>query len=77
MTDIKLLALLNDYYTAQRSVVTCMIWAMGEFERGSEDLSWEWLIDWCECKYEREELWKRFKHQYPRAMMLKEGFVDD
>lgn len=74
MTDIKLLALLNDYYTAQRNVVTSMIWAMEDFERRREDVSWARLIDWCEAKDEREELWKRFKHKYSRAMMLKEGY---
>ena len=74
MTDIKLLALLNDYYTAQRNIVTCMIWAMEDFERGREDVSWARLIDWCQAKDEREALWKRFKSDYPRAMMLKEGY---
>lgn len=77
MTDIKLLALLNDYYTAQCNVVLYILWAMEDFERGREDVSWAWLIDWCEAKDEREELWSRFKHNYPRAMMLKEGFDND
>ena len=77
MNEIKLLALLNDYYTAQRNVVTCMLWAMHHFEQGREDESWSWLFDWCEDKERREELWKRFKSDYPRAMMLKEGFGND
>ena len=77
MTNIKLLALLNDYYTAQRNVVTSMIWAMHHFEQGCEDACWPWLFDWCEAKDEREELWKRFKSDYPKAMMLKEGYDYD
>ena len=77
MTDIKLLTLLNDYYNAQRNVILCMHWAMVDFERGREDASWAWLIDWCEAKDEREELWSKFKSDYPRAMMLKEGYADD
>jgi hypothetical protein len=74
MTDIKLLSLLNDYYSAQNYVVSAMIWAMEDFERGREQLSWVYLFQWCESKDEREELWKRFKSDYPRAMMLKEGY---
>jgi hypothetical protein len=74
MTDIKLLNLLNDYYGAQRNVVTCMMWGMERFEQGRMDSSWEYLFEWCEAKDEREELWKRFKSDYPRAMMLKEGY---
>lgn len=74
MTDIKLLTLLNDYYTAQRNVVLSMIWAMEEFERDREHVSWAYLFEWCEDKDHREELWKRFKSDYPRAMMLKEGY---
>ena len=77
MTDIKLLNLLNDYYTAQRNVVLSMIWAMEEFERGSMDESWAYLFEWCENKDRRAELWSKFKHHYPRAMMLKEGFCND
>ena len=74
MTDIKLLALLNDYYTAQRNVVTSMLWAMEEFERGREDSSWAYLFEWCENKDRRAELWSKFKHNYGRAVMLKEGY---
>ena len=74
MTDIKLMALLDDYYTAQRSVVSSMYWAMEYFERGRDGASWAYLFEWCVAKDEREELWKRFKHDYPRAMMLKEGY---
>lgn len=77
MTDIKFLALLNDYYNAQRYVILHMMWAMDEFERGREHYSWCELLDWCEAKDERDELWKRFKDDYPRAMMLKEGFGND
>jgi hypothetical protein len=77
MTDIKLLVLLNDYYTAQRNVVTFMVWAMEGFEQGREHYLWNNLFYWCEAKDEREELWKRFKGQYPRAMKLKEGFGND
>jgi hypothetical protein len=73
MTDIKLLILLNDYYTAQRNVVISMYWAMEYFERGREDSSWVYLFEWCENKDRRAALWKRFKHHYPKAMMLKEG----
>ena len=74
MTDIKLLIMLNDYYTAQKNVVGSMYWAMHHFEQGREDASWEWLFNWCEDKDTREALWGRFKHHYPRAMMLKEGY---
>ena len=74
MTDIKLLGLLSDYYTAQKNVVYALMWAMEDFERGQDDTSWAYLFEWCENKDSREELWKRFKHQYPRAMMLKEGY---
>ena len=77
MTDIKLLNLLTVYYSAQRNVVTALMWAMEDFERGREDASWVYLFDWCEAKDDREELWGRFKHHYPRAMMLKEGYADD
>ena len=77
MTDIKLLALLNDYYTAQRNVVKSMYWAMHHFEQGRMDSSWEWLFNWCEDKDHKKEMWERFKHQYPKAMMLKEGYSDD
>ena len=73
MTDIKLLALLNDYYTTQRNVMLSMLWAMEEFERNREHVSWAYLFEWCEAKDEREEMWKRFKHHYPRAVMPKEG----
>ena len=75
MSEIKLLALLNDYYSAQRNVVTCMMWAMEDFERGHNHVSWVRLIEWCECKDEREELWGRLKHNYAVAMMLKEGYA--
>lgn len=74
MTEIKLLTLLNQYYSAQLNVVTSMIWAMEDFDRKREQASWSWLLDWCEAKDEREALWKRFKSDYPRAMMLKEGY---
>lgn len=77
MTDIKLLTLLNDYYDEQKAVVCAMLWAMEDFERGRIDTSWAYLFEWCENKDRRQELWQRFKHKYPRAMMLKEGFCDD
>lgn len=77
MNEIKLLILLNDYYTAQKNVANSMKWSMHHFEQGREDASWSWLFYWCEDKDRREELWKRFKHQYPKAMMLKEGYADD
>jgi hypothetical protein len=74
MTDIKLLALLGDYYAEQRTVVYALLWAMEEFERGRMDSSWAYLFEWCENKDRRAELWGKFKHNYPRAMMLKEGY---
>lgn len=77
MTDIKLLTLLNDYYTAQKNVVTCMLCAMEAFEDKEMVWMWEALFDWCEAKDRRAELWKQFKHDYPRAMMLKEGLSHD
>ena len=73
MTDIKLLDLLNDYYTAQRNVVTYLLWAMEDFERGREHYSWDNLLDWCEAKDARKDLWNKFKQKYPLALMLKEG----
>ena len=74
MTDIKLLALLNDYYDEQRTVVYALMWAMEEFERGRMDSSWAYLFEWCENKDRRNELFSKFKSDYPRAMMLKEGY---
>ena len=74
MTDIELLDLLNDYYRAQRNVVSSMYWAMEYFERGREGDSWSWLFYWCEDKDLRDEFFIRFKGDYPRAMMLKEGY---
>lgn len=73
MTDIKLLALLTVYYSAQRNVVTAMMWAMEDYERGREDASWAYLFDWCENKDRRNELFDKFKSGYARAVMLKEG----
>ena len=74
MTDIKLLALLGDYYIAQKNVVSSMYWAMHHFEQGREDASWSWLFDWCENKDRRNELFSKFNNNYPRAVMLKEGY---
>lgn len=74
MTDIRLLELLNDFYDEQKAVVRALIWAMEDFERGRMDASWAYLFEWCENKDRRAELWKQFKHDYPRAMMLKEGY---
>lgn len=77
MTDIKLLALLNDYYNAQRNVILCMYWAMEYFERGRDGASWAYLFEWCVSKDHRDELFFKFKNNYGRAVMLKEGFSDD
>ena len=74
MTDIKLLHLLNDYYNAQRNVVTYLLWAMEDFERGREHYSWDNLLAWCEAKDARDKLLSKFKHHHPRAVMLKEGY---
>ena len=74
MTDIKLLSLLTDYYDEQLTVVYALMWAMEDFERGREDSSWAYLFEWAENKDRREELWGKFKSDYPRAMMLKEGY---
>ena len=73
MTDIKLLTLLNDYYTAQLNIATLMIWAIEDYQRGREQHSWNWLFDWCEAKDERSRVWGEFKSEFPRATMLKEG----
>ena len=73
MNDIKLLALLSDYYNAQKNVTDSMLRAMGYFEEGDYHGSWLQLFGWCEDKDRRDELWERFKHQCPRAVMLKEG----
>lgn len=74
MIDIKLLALLNDYYIAQKNVVSSMYWAMHHFEQGREDYSWLWLFHWCEDKDRRDELFLKFKNNYARAVMLKDGY---
>ena len=77
MTDTKLLALLNDFYTANKYVVTAMLWSMEDFERGRKQHSWYWLFDWCETKDARAEIWKRLQDHYPEALMLKEGVACD
>ena len=77
MTNIKLLALLRDYYTAQRNVANSMYWAMEYFERGRDDVSWAYLFEWCENKDRRNELFAKFNNNYPRAVMLKEGYDYD
>jgi hypothetical protein len=74
MNDIKLLALLSDYCTAQKNVVNSMYWAMSHFEQGRKGVSWEWLFYWCEDKDRRDELFNKLKNDYPRAMMMKEGY---
>ena len=73
MTDIKLLALLNEYYEEQITVAYAMMLAMEEFERGRNDESWAYLFEWCENKDRRNELFSKFKSDYARAVMLKEG----
>ena len=73
MTDRDLLLLLNDFFGAQKNVICFMLWAREDFELGREDVSWKWLLEWCEAKDTREKLWNQFKSDYPRAMMLKEG----
>lgn len=74
MTDIKLLELLIEHYTEQKHVANSMYWAMHHFEQGREDYSWLWLFYWCEDKDHREELFNKLKNEYPRAVMLKEGY---
>lgn len=74
MTDIKLLNLLNDYYGAQRNVALSLICAMEYFERGREQDSFAYLFEWCEDKDRRNELFSKFKNDYARAVMLKEGY---
>jgi len=73
MTDIKLMALLEQYYGAQRDVAVHMRVALMAFAGGNDASTWLNLFGWCEAKDRREELWKTFKHHYPRAMMMKEG----
>ena len=73
MTDAELLWLIRRYYAEQSDVALCMIGAMNYFESGKEQISFAYLFDWCEAKDRRDELWEQFKHQYPRAVMLKEG----
>ncbi len=74
MTDTKLLVLLNDFYSLQKNVVLLMLWAMEDYNRGKEVASWDYLFNWAEAKEDRADLWKKFKHNYPKAMMLKEGY---
>lgn len=77
MTDTKLLALLNDFYTANKNVVLSMLWAIEEFEKGRDDVSLAYLFEWCEAKDARAEIWKRLQNHYPEALMLKEGIFHD
>lgn len=77
MTDIKLLTLLNDFYTDNKNVVLSMLWSMEDFERGREQQSWYWLFNWCESKDARTEVWKQLQDHYPEALMLKEGVFHD
>lgn len=74
MNDIELLELLNDYYGAQRNVVLSMICAVEHFELGREQDSFAYLFDWCEDKDRRDELFLKFKNDYARAVMMKEGY---
>lgn len=74
MDDKKLLTLLEDYYYAQRDVVLYLVWAMDDFDKGRDHHSWNNLLAWCEAKDRRNELWGRFKGDYPRALKLKEGY---
>lgn len=74
MTDIKLLIMLNDYYAAQKNVVSSMYWAMHHFEQGRKVYAWEWLFYWCEDKDRRDELFNKLKNNYARAVMLKDGY---
>lgn len=74
MNDIRLLELLNDFYDEQKAVVCALIWAMEDFERGRMDTSWAYLFEWCENKDRRDELFFKFKNNYPQAVMLKEGY---
>lgn len=77
MNNVKLLDLLEQYYRAQRDVAIHMKVTLMAFDGGNDASTWLNLFGWCEAKDEREALWKRFKSDYPRAMMLKEGFCDD
>ena len=74
MNDIRLLELLDTYYTAQRTVVAYMLCAMEAFEDGEMEWMWEALFDWCEAKDRRDELFLKFKNNYARAVMLKDGY---
>jgi hypothetical protein len=74
MTNIKLLALLNEYYEEQITVVCALMCAMEDFERGREESSWAQLFMWCEDKDRRDKLFIKFKNNYGRAVMLKEGY---
>jgi len=75
MTDTKLLELLIDHYDAQAQVASSMFWAMRHFGDGDIETSWLHLFGWCEDKDRRDEVWKRFNHNYAVAMMLKEGYA--
>lgn len=77
MTDIKLLALLNDYYTAQRNVAFFMSWAIVHFDRGDEEETWVALFEWEEAKEYRTAIWRRLQDHYPRALCIKEGVMYD
>lgn len=73
MTDIKLMALLEQYYGAQRDVAIHMRVAMMAFDGGNDASTWLNLFGWCEAKDERSRVWGEFKSEFPRATMLKEG----
>lgn len=77
MTDYQNLRRLVHYYDIQAEVTINMMAAMDFFEMGETQESWFHLFKWCEAKDSREKVWDKFKHHYPIAMMLKEGFADD
>tara|TARA_R110002126_G_scaffold273647_1_gene418246 strand:+ start:1473 stop:1700 length:228 start_codon:yes stop_codon:yes gene_type:complete len=75
MTDEKLLTLLGDYCHVQLDIVEYMTYARKDFDIGQEQASWKYLFEWADAMERRKELRRKFKGNYIRALMLKEGVV--
>ena len=75
MTDDKLLALLSDFYTANKNMIHILSLSMWHLKYGDEQdqLSWDCLFQWCEAKDTRDEIAVRLKPYNLRAYRLKEG----
>ena len=52
-----------------------MTYARKDFDIGQEQASWKYLFEWADAMERRKELRRKFKGNYIRALMLKEGVV--